>query len=451
MMTVLESTEIAKERMQNSRAMRLSEFFRGVGSLVDKNDEPLLEGMLTQVNSGTSWLDMRQLQIEWSGDALSEIIFQGRMFSDEWFNEERYRYTYNAGLLELYYEDIWQDGWENEYSEQYSYITIDGQAFVDEVISETSDGTYRIDISYEGSTIVSADEYEDINGEWELIGEISFMYDGSDLTETYTSYESGEAEPEYRNIYEDTSPEEYYAFIQNQQDYIPTQSPTLIFVQLDRPATIEQFWDGDGWQNEYRTERTTETNPEEGVAELLTITFSEYEGEWISYDRFEIGYGDLDEVLFGRSMSYDSLGDEWFEESREIFEYDENDLPVTILLGEYDSFGDTFIAYQRTILTWDDTAVNIEGDTGYLPNAFTLGNAYPNPFNPTTNVPFELNRSGHVTLQAFDMLGRQVATLVNEPLAAGTHTVAFDAGNLPAASTCCACSPEIRYKPAVLR
>lgn len=433
-MEALERTEKIKERMQTSRAMRLAKYFRNADSHAgQKNDDPLLEEMLSQLNFGESWEDIRRTQLEWGVSGVSEVVYQNKFMTDDWANERRFRYAYESTLMAEYQMDEWleENGWQPTYSEQYSYITIDGQPFIDEVLIEDQDGPLRVEISYEGSNIVSAAEYLWLNEEWVLLGEVTFDYDGSDLTETYVLYESGEPEPDYRVIYLDTSPADFYEFlIEQQQEYIPTDGVTLLYLQLDQPGIIEQFWDGSGWQNDFRSDVELEINPEEGVAELLRYTFSEYSGEWVADGRFEIGFGAEDEVLFGRDLFYDEFDEEWIEDYREVFENDENGLPVQILMGEYDSFEDDFFAFQRILLSWDGTIVSVNDDAANLPNAFTLGNAYPNPFNPTTNVPFELNRSGHVTLQAFDMLGRQVATLVNEPLAAGTHTVTFEAGNL---------------------
>jgi hypothetical protein len=62
--------------------------------------------------------------------------------------------------------------------------------------------------------------------------------------------------------------------------------------------------------------------------------------------------------------------------------------------------------------------------------ATTLGRNHPNPFNPRTVIPFSLARAGHVELSVLDLRGRRVATLVDRPLAAGTHAVPFDGGRL---------------------
>ena len=60
-----------------------------------------------------------------------------------------------------------------------------------------------------------------------------------------------------------------------------------------------------------------------------------------------------------------------------------------------------------------------------LPEYYYLGQNYPNPFNPTTRISYELPVSGLVTLKLFDILGREISTLINEEKSAGTYQVDF--------------------------
>ncbi len=70
-------------------------------------------------------------------------------------------------------------------------------------------------------------------------------------------------------------------------------------------------------------------------------------------------------------------------------------------------------------------------DAGRLtPDAFALEQNYPNPFNPSTQIRFTLQSSDVTRLTVYDVLGREVATLVNGPMSAGAHTITFDASNL---------------------
>jgi len=60
-----------------------------------------------------------------------------------------------------------------------------------------------------------------------------------------------------------------------------------------------------------------------------------------------------------------------------------------------------------------------------IPNAFSLEQNYPNPFNPNTVISYRLPVNGNVTLKVYDLLGNEVATLVNEDKPAGTYEVEF--------------------------
>jgi hypothetical protein len=62
-----------------------------------------------------------------------------------------------------------------------------------------------------------------------------------------------------------------------------------------------------------------------------------------------------------------------------------------------------------------------------IPNEFSLSQNYPNPFNPTTNLEFQIPTSGLVSLKVFDVLGNEVATLVDEEKPAGRYTLEFSA------------------------
>jgi len=62
-----------------------------------------------------------------------------------------------------------------------------------------------------------------------------------------------------------------------------------------------------------------------------------------------------------------------------------------------------------------------------LPTVYQLSQNYPNPFNPITKIRFDLPKNVNVKLTIYDMLGREIETLVNEPLNAGRYEVVFDA------------------------
>jgi len=78
-----------------------------------------------------------------------------------------------------------------------------------------------------------------------------------------------------------------------------------------------------------------------------------------------------------------------------------------------------------------DGTTSANGAAHHPPAHFMLEQNFPNPFNPTTTITFALPQAAHTRLDIFDMLGRTVATLVQEVRPAGQHTVLFDASHFP--------------------
>ncbi len=72
----------------------------------------------------------------------------------------------------------------------------------------------------------------------------------------------------------------------------------------------------------------------------------------------------------------------------------------------------------------------VKEESSRIPEKFSLSQNYPNPFNPSTDISFSVPQSGEVTLKIYDLLGREVATLINKELNAGTYSTKFEAGNL---------------------
>ncbi|MGB9774211.1 MAG: T9SS type A sorting domain-containing protein, partial [Bacteroidota bacterium] len=68
---------------------------------------------------------------------------------------------------------------------------------------------------------------------------------------------------------------------------------------------------------------------------------------------------------------------------------------------------------------------------GEIPGSFALEQNYPNPFNPSTTISFDVPKQSHLRLAIYDVLGREVKTLVDEEKNPGRYSVTFDASNLP--------------------
>ncbi len=84
------------------------------------------------------------------------------------------------------------------------------------------------------------------------------------------------------------------------------------------------------------------------------------------------------------------------------------------------------------LIQYDDSpngmpSVNV--DELMTPTKYSLEQNYPNPFNPTTTIEFSIPKDANVTLKIFDVLGKEVATLVNDQKAAGTYILNWNASN----------------------
>lgn len=78
----------------------------------------------------------------------------------------------------------------------------------------------------------------------------------------------------------------------------------------------------------------------------------------------------------------------------------------------------------------NDNLVGVVNVTTELPSGYQLSQNYPNPFNPSTTINFSIPENSFVKLRVFDMLGREVESLVNEQLSAGSYLFDFNAENL---------------------
>jgi hypothetical protein len=72
--------------------------------------------------------------------------------------------------------------------------------------------------------------------------------------------------------------------------------------------------------------------------------------------------------------------------------------------------------------------LNIENE---IPENYSLSQNYPNPFNPSTTIKFSVAGTGNVSLKVYDVMGKEIAVVVNQNLTPGVYTADFDASALP--------------------
>jgi len=144
-----------------------------------------------------------------------------------------------------------------------------------------------------------------------------------------------------------------------------------------------------------------------------TATFPAYTIFLVSY-KFGINYG----------LGPDSTGcvDNFNDNENGIGDNHQFNLFPTAWYAEtLDTFG---------IMGLKDFVTDVEDITQTLPTEYSIDQNFPNPFNPETKINFSIPNEGLVTLNVYNFLGQQVATLVNESKPAGTYQVDFDGAYL---------------------
>ena len=91
-----------------------------------------------------------------------------------------------------------------------------------------------------------------------------------------------------------------------------------------------------------------------------------------------------------------------------------------------------FTPVDNTLLVTITSGTGVPGNShaSSVPAAYSLAQNFPNPFNPSTVIRYELPEAGHVTLKLFDLIGREVATLVEGIRSAGSYELELSASNL---------------------
>lgn len=122
-----------------------------------------------------------------------------------------------------------------------------------------------------------------------------------------------------------------------------------------------------------------------------------------------------------------TYGGVWQEMAYEVRESDDGGYAV---IGYTQSYGEGEFDIYLVKTDQNGLVTNIADDETYMAANFRLYQNFPDPFNPSTTIKFETSVDGYVTLKVYDILGREIAALINNNLTAGIREVVFDASIL---------------------
>ena len=146
---------------------------------------------------------------------------------------------------------------------------------------------------------------------------------------------------------------------------------------------------------------------------------------------------------FGGNTFYDSAQSFTFGVLSKFFEYNGQVYRFRGWDGYYGngSYTSPDSTGNDTIVTWSlfksiieiarwIPVTGIKQISSEIPTEYKLYNAYPNPFNPKTKIKLDLPQNGFIKLVVYDVMGREIETLVNQQMNAGTYIIDFNASNL---------------------
>jgi glycosidase len=209
----------------------------------------------------------------------------------------------------------------------------------------------------------------------------------------------------------------------NDQSYCPSTAPSRTAnkpIRWDYREDPDRYGIYETWSNLIRLRKASKafTHPDSFSHELQTT---------VKFIR--LSYEDTKVVIVGNFGVNSITGNVAFPEDGVWYNY-LSKTEINVQNGNQEMVlgpGDYFIFTNKDFSALVTTN---EPESEVIPKEFGLLPSYPNPFNPSTQITFNLEQAGRVQLGVYDLLGREVRVLVQEALQAGVHEYRFDASSL---------------------
>lgn len=340
--------------------------------------------------------------------------------SNRWVNSRQHIYTYNYdGNMTSHLIEEWEsNNWVNSWRETYVF---DSNGNMSSYFSKRWDGTnwvnsWRFSFTYNlnGNRVTYLSEIGN-STQWVNRSQVTYTYNSnenmvSQLTKTWNGSQW--------SLYERVT------YTYDSDGNMTSKFP--------------ENWDGSKWVNS----NSGSTYTYDSNGNMISAT----------YETVDRSHGGQDIFIWRYTYTYDSNGNKishfsetlynntWQSDWLYTYTYDDNGDMISGLFESwygdkdgtfrfFDSFGNSYKYGGLEINVYYSTITDVaEEDLNVL--AFTLSQNYPNPFNPSTIISYSIPKSSFVQLKIYDMLGREVASLVDEEQAVGNYKVGFNASNL---------------------
>lgn len=397
----------------------------------------LLDRVVESAWNGAAWAPGTETRHTYVGGQRTSI--ETRVWVEStasWVPDLRETFTYGpAGMIEAVYE-TWDPGpgayWSTNRT-RYTYSSGPGGTFLlTEELEETWDGIAWVpdlhtQFTYSGGWAAEI-LIRDWNGSaWVNLEREVYEEAGGMLSQVFYEWSGTEWTPHLRTIYPGMGFADLVAWSERlaaeAEQMVTSMRLFLLF-----PPTVNYEWTGTAWREVDRTRIETDTQ-----GRTVHFYMDGHDGSaWAFANRYSYRYGPSG-LLESTRLEMHNAGDgSWMLFSQEEYAYyDGSGLLRSATDYMINFMNPTELLPDRLQEFWWTTGTTVAESDPVLPAGFVLRAAYPNPFNPSVLVPFDLASRARVVLEVIDGTGRRVATLVDEPLSAGRHEVRFDADGLP--------------------
>jgi hypothetical protein len=366
-----------------------------------------------------------------SGNNLSELYESWS--TGQWVNTWRFTYTYDAGsnMLTHMYEDWSNDQWVNGERGTYTYDA--GKNMLSYLYESWSSGQWvnreRGTFTYdtEGNMLSTLHESWS-NGQLLNASRSTYTYDaqGNMLWGLYEYWSAGQWVNSGRSTYTYDANGKQTSYLGegwSNGQWVNSERGTFTYNANGKQTSyLYELWSTGQWEN-FKCGTFTFDASGNKLSELYE---SWSNGQWDNYERFT--YTCDDQGNLTSVWHYSWLNSSWTPTNIGWTSQGGNGFAGTVTdsAGNYYDFG---LAYNFTF-TRKPIVSGVASQSGNVPAMYSLSQNYPNPFNPSTSIKYELPKASDLRLSVFDLLGREVAVLVNERRDSGAHEVKFDGSNL---------------------
>ncbi|MEX2410017.1 MAG: T9SS type A sorting domain-containing protein [Candidatus Paceibacterota bacterium] len=351
------------------------------------------------------------------------------MEESEWIENAKMEYAFNDGLLSsvtfLDY-DFDSGAYVPVHQYNYAYQTINNEPLIlTELYREWEEGSGWISVEkfeyeYENGLISGGSENIWETTEWVEVERFTTTTDNDTTYITYFEFDSENWVEYSREIYPTLTLSELYDLY---LEIIIEIEYGITYLNLEFPDYIYQERIDDTWQNVEGQHTADYYDLFEGKLKMREIQHRYWDEDWAVVYNNEIWYNQ--KVNPDSATTYVFLGDGKEAAGQEVYTY--NNASQLSEVDYLQNIGNGLTLQSITVLNWE---VGTSNEPKLDISSFKLNPAYPNPFNPTTNITYSMEQASAVKVNVYDMLGRYVATLVNGVQPAGEHQVQFNASGL---------------------